>query len=175
MEKWKDIPGYETLYQASNEGRIRTCEGKTTGNARYSCRIWKQRIMKLKMTTNKKGRSDLRVCLWKDGKEKTWLVSRLVAMTWGPGYSSELTVNHIDGNSLNNNADNLEWVSLKDNIQHGFRTGLYAENQIPVVVVNGNSIELYDSMCSASRALGKNSGYLSNRYNKMRKKSNKGA
>lgn len=171
MEKWIDIPGYETLYQASTEGRIRTCEGKITSNAQYAKRVWKQRIMKQKMVPNKNGRIDPRVCLWKDGKEKTWLVSRLVAMAWCAGYSPELTVNHIDGNPLNNRSDNLEWITLRENIQHGFRVGLYAENQIPVVVVDGESINLYDSMGAASRALGKNSGYLSNRYKKMRKQS----
>lgn len=45
MEKWRDIPGYEALYQASTEGRIRTCEGKTTRNARFAKRVWKQRIL----------------------------------------------------------------------------------------------------------------------------------
>lgn len=69
-EEWKDIPGYEGLYQASTLGRIRTCEGKTTSSARFEKRVWKQRIMKQKLNKNRKGRIDARVCLWKDGKEK---------------------------------------------------------------------------------------------------------
>lgn len=80
MENWKEIPGYEGLYEASDQGRIRTCEGKTTRNARYTKRVWKQRVLKPKKTRRKKnGLYDYHVSLWKDGHEKTWLVSRLVA------------------------------------------------------------------------------------------------
>ena len=63
MDKWKDIPGYERLYQASNQGIIRTAPGKTTSNARYEKRVWKTRVMK------GRGKSLVgwRVGLWKDG------------------------------------------------------------------------------------------------------------
>ena len=127
MEEWKDIPGYEGLYQASNFGRIRTCEGKTTSNARFGVRVWKQRIMKPKRAANKNGRIDLRVELWKDGKHKTLLVSRLVAFTWCEGYKDGWTVNHKNGNQLDNRAENLEWLSHGDNIRHGFANGLYPQ------------------------------------------------
>lgn len=126
MEQWKMIPGYEGLYEASTLGQIRSAEGKITSNARYSRRVWKQRIIKQKYVNRKTGKCrDARVCLWKDGKEKTHLVSRLVAMTWCNGYADGLTVNHKDGNPLNNNYKNLEWMSLADNIRHGFKNGLY--------------------------------------------------
>ena len=131
MEKWRDIPGYEGLYQASDLGQIRTCEGKITSNARYAKRVWKQRTLKQKLNKNKKGRIDARVHLWKDGKERTWLVSRLVALTWCDGYAEGLTVNHKNGNPLDNAATNLEWISRKANIQHGFKTGLY-KNWLPI-------------------------------------------
>ena len=48
-------------------------------------------------------------------------------MTWCDGYFDGATVNHIDGNSLNNHADNLEWISHADNIRHGFEIGLYPQ------------------------------------------------
>ena len=99
-ENWKAIPGYEGLYEASTLGRIRTAEGKTTSSRRFFKRVWKQRILK--------GRA---VSLWKDGKEKDWLVARLVAMTWIDGYCEGMTVNHKDRNRFNNNIDNLEWLS----------------------------------------------------------------
>lgn len=160
MEEWRDIPGYERLYEASTFGRIRTCEGKTTSSARFKKRVWKQRILKQKMYKNRRGRTDARVSLWKDGNEKTWLVSRLVAMTWVDGYKPEFTVNHIDGNSQNNNADNLEWITLAENIHKGFADGLYRKNQKAVRLVGPQTIE-FNSMIEASSFLGRNSGYVS--------------
>ena len=127
MGEWKDIPGYEGLYQASINGEIRTCEGKTTSNARYGSRVWKQRILKFKTSINKKGRLDFRVELWKDGKHKTFLVSRLIALTWCEGYQDGWTVNHKNGVSTDTRAENLEWLSHGDNIRHGFANGLYPQ------------------------------------------------
>lgn len=162
MEQWKQIPGYEGIYDASNTGEIRSTPGKTTSNALYERRVWETRILRQKITENKKGRVDARVCLWKDGKEHTHLVSRLVALAWCDGYEKGLTVNHIDGNPLNNNASNLEWVTFAENIHHAFRTGLNQCNT-RVVLVNESTGERNEflSMSLASQWLGKNKGYLS--------------
>ena len=127
MEEWKDIPGYEGLYQASTLGRIRTCEGKVTSSARFPHRVWKQRVMKQKLCKNSKGRFDCRVELWNGNTHRTWLVSRLVAITWCDGYRDGWTVNHINGDSLDNRSENLEWLSHGDNIRHGFANGLYPQ------------------------------------------------
>lgn len=162
VEEWKDIPGYEGLYEASTYGQIRTCEGKTTSSARFAKRVWKQRIMKQKITRNRKGRFDARVSLWKDGEGKTWLVSRLVAITWCSGYCDGMTVNHKDGNSLNNAASNLEWLSLRDNIKHGFSNGLYS-TKVPVVLKDETGELEFASLSEASQYLGRPSGYISNR------------
>ena len=96
MEEWKDIPGYEGLYQASTLGRVRTCEGKVTSSARFPHRVWKQRILKQKVTKNRKGRYDSRIDLWNGKTHRTWLVSRLIAITWCSGYREGWTVNHIN-------------------------------------------------------------------------------
>ena len=162
LEEWKNIPGYEGIYEASTHGRIRTCLGKTTSSARFAKRVWKQRVLKQKVARNKKGRLDARVSLWKDGKEKTWLVARLVAMTWCAGYGEGLTVNHKDGNTTNNVASNLEWLSLKDNIRHGFSKGLYSSG-ISVSLKNEHSELKFSSFAEASRYLGFCHGYIGNR------------
>ena len=76
---WRDIPEYEGIYQASNYGDIRTVEGKTTYTKLHGKRVWKSRVLKGKGDHFTPGR---RVSLWKDGKSKDYLVSRLVAMTF---------------------------------------------------------------------------------------------
>lgn len=159
---WKDIPGYEGIYQASNLGRIRSAPWKATSNARFNNRVWNARILKPKKQVSG-GRCDLRVDLWKEGGHKDHLVSRLVALTWCDGYTDGLTVNHIDGDYLNNRPENLEWVSLSENIRHGFKSGLYASIQKKVRLVDCNGgYGDFPSMASASRYLGRNSRYLSN-------------
>ena len=138
METWRDIPEYEGLYEASTLGRIRTKAGKTTHTQRHGVRHWKQRVLKQKLCRNKKGRIDARVELWKNGAHHTFLVSRLVAMAWVDGYSPELTVNHRDGNPLNNRIENLEWLTFSANIKHGFESGLYF-TQKPVRLLCGDT------------------------------------
>lgn len=163
IEEWKSIPGYEMLYEASNDGRIRTYEGKITSNARFKHRVWKQRILKQKCTQSVKGRKDYRVSLWKDGKEKTFLVARLIAMTFCDGYKEGLTVNHIDGNTLNNKASNLEWCSLEENIRKGFADGLYGTQRMVSLIDPLGHEHIFESIASANRFLGKGQSYLSTR------------
>ena len=163
IEVWKPIPGYEGLYEASSQGRIRTAEGKVTSSARFDRRVWQQRIMKQKWRKRPNGKhEDARVCLWKDGKEKTHLVSRLVAMSFLPMPFDKLTVNHIDGNPSNNRIDNLEWCTHQENVQHAFDTGLQRNSQKPVVLTSTDGHELhFASMSDADRYLHKSHGYTS--------------
>jgi hypothetical protein len=164
MEEWKDIPGYEGIYEASTFGRIRTKEGKVTSNARYGRRVWNQRIMKSKISRRKNtDRFDERIILWKNNQSKTYLVSRVVAMTWVDGYHDGLTVNHIDGNPLNNHVSNLEWVSLAENIQKGFDDGLYSTcESCELVDHDGNSYH-FRSRLECCEFLGRGKSYITNR------------
>ena len=158
MEVWKDIPGYEGIYQASTFGNIRTVEGKTTFTERHGTRSWKSRVLKGRGDNRKTGK---RVSLWKDGKVKDCLVARLVAMTFLGLPTDGLTVNHKDGNRLNNNIENLEWLSLADNIRHGFATGLYPTKQV-VLQRDGQSFE-FISMAKCDEFLRRSKGYTSNK------------
>lgn len=167
MIEWKDIPNYEG-YQVSNTGLVRT-KSKTTYTKKHGVRHWKDRILKYKSTNENAYKTGYRVDLWKDGKPKTMLVARLVAFTF---YNEDinnhdLTVNHIDGNRFNNNLDNLELVTLRENIQHEFRTGLY-KGQIKVRIIDkttGTEI-LPSSLAEGSKIIGFNHGYLSSKIKK---------
>lgn len=161
MEIWKDIPNYEGIYQASSYGQIRTVEGKTTFTVRHGERHWRSRILK--------GRGDnpitgKRVNLWKDGKPKEFLVARLVALTFLGEPPEGFTVNHKDGNRLNNSIDNLEWLSLGDNIRHGFENFLYPQKSIRLV--RGDQTIDFRSMSQCDKFLDRCNGYTSERMKK---------
>lgn len=162
MEKWRPIPGFEGIYEASSHGRIRTAEGKTTTSRKHGIVHWKQRILKQHTVARKSGSgSDARVTLWKDKEPHYFLVSRLVALTWCPGFSKDKTVNHIDGDPANNKADNLEWVSLSENIRKGFEAGLFSSQKAVILTDPQGKNMSFRSMAEASRFLGKGAGYIS--------------
>lgn len=165
---WKPIPGYENIYEASDSGQIRTIKGKITTNKKYSKRVWKQRILKgSKKIRHRNGKIDYMVTLWKNGKPHKYLISRLIATTFHENLlNSNYTVNHIDGDTCNNAANNLEWLTIKENIQYGFKSGQYSNSCQTIVLKseNGGRIEFY-SMSEASRFLNRNCGYVSNRHN----------
>jgi hypothetical protein len=164
-EIWKPIPEYEGLYEASTLGRIRSAEGKITSSARFPKRVWKQRIIKPKIEKRKgsNGFADERVSLWKNGEVKTLLVARLVAMAFMPCEFEKMTVNHINGNTQDNRIENLEWLTLKENIQHGYKSGLYDGVKKPVVLIDecGNERH-FETMSLADKFLNKRVGYISN-------------
>ena len=165
-ERWKDIPGYEGIYEASESGSIRSKPGKATYTDWHGRREWKTRELKPKIC----GRGDRRVTLWKDGQSKDFLVARLVAMTWVDGYAPELTVNHIDGDYSNNHRDNLEWVTLGENVRKGFEAGLFAGIEKPVCLerIEGGGKLHFRSLSSADRFLGRSGGYVHNCIRKGR-------
>lgn len=159
MEVWKDIPGYEGIYQASSLGNIRTAEGKTTYTEKHGVRHWKSRSLKGRGDNYRTGK---RVSLWKDGVVKDWLVARLVAITFLGNPPEGFTVNHKDGNRMNNAVDNLEWLSRADNIRHGFETGLY-HTQKPIVLTKGGQTFEFRSMAKCDAFLRREKGYTSAR------------
>ena len=160
-EIWKEIPHFEGLYEASTYGQIRSVEGKATTRSDGVKRVWKQRILKQKICKCKR-KSDARVNLWKDNVPYTFLVSRLIASTFiKDNLFTELTVNHKDGNPLNNNVDNLEWLTLQENIQYGFANGQYSSTQKPIDLFKDGCTIHFKSYNDANRFLNRNSGYMS--------------
>ena len=138
-EEWKDIIGYEGLYQVSNLGRVKSINRVVYYNDgrkfNYSSKI-------LKVNINKRNYNNNIVHLYKNGIRKAIPVHRLVATSFIVNNDNLPEVNHIDGNRNNNKVENLEWSSRKDNMKHAFDNGLinniginhgnniYAESQI---------------------------------------------
>ena len=104
-EVWKDIMGYEGLYQVSNLGRI-----KSLGNNKNK----KEKIIKIWNDRN----SYLNVVLHKKGVRKRCLVHRLVAETFISNPENKPEVNHKDCNRTNNIVGNLEWCTRRDNSKY---------------------------------------------------------
>lgn len=161
MENWKPIVGYEGIYSVSDKGNVRS-DKRTVYKPDRSGNIkpfnYKEKQLKLyKKIYKKKGCSPrYEISLCKDGKRKGKFVHRLVAEAFIPNPKNLETVNHKDGNPLNNNVDNLEWLSNADNIRHAFNSGLMTFLK-PVIKLHPNTLEEleeYPSETAACRAHG---------------------
>lgn len=107
-EKWRDINGYEGLYQVSNYGEVKSMRNK------------KERILKPGITA----RGYEQVWLCKNGSKNKRFVHRIVAEAFIDNPNNYKVVNHIDGCKTNNNALNLEWCTQSHNIKHAYDNGL---------------------------------------------------
>lgn len=163
-EIWKKIDNYEG-YEISNFGRIRT-HNKITHTDLHGARKWKDKILKPKISQKDKC---ARIELWKNGEHKTFLVHRLVANAFlEKMIGTEMTVNHKDGNRLNNRVDNLEWLSRADNIKHGFNNNLYSTQVHCALTDKNGNIFNFRSLSEASKYLQRSHSYISDSIKKGR-------
>ena len=152
-EVWCDIKGFEGKYQVSNMGRV-----KSLGNDKSR----KEKIL----SPSKDKDNYLIVSFCKCGKSKKYKVHRLVLMTFSPVENmSELQVNHKDENKTNNRLENLEWVTCKENCNHGSRNARAAEKKaIPIVqlTLDGKFVKDWKSIHAAEREGGFDQGNINN-------------
>jgi hypothetical protein len=163
-EQFRDIKGYEGMYQVSNYGRVKSLY-RTYENSRGQIREIPQRILK-----QKKNRCGYMVCsLSNMGELKEFLVHRLVASAFVSKIDGKHDINHIDGDKANNHYSNLEWVTKSENTLHavrnnvsGFRDQIFenlrkinAETSYKKVYFSrGNEVIVFNSVSSAADKLG---------------------
>ena len=116
--EWKEIPGYEGQYSISDEGDIRS-NYRWYINPKTLTRHKKDR--ELIMTPNVGSAGYARIRL---SDRILHPYHRLVALVWVDNPENKPFVNHKDGNKLNNHPSNLEWVTVQENNQHAYDTGL---------------------------------------------------
>lgn len=145
MENFRDIEGYEGLYQVSNYGRVKSLGNGGSNNS-------KERILKPAKNTS----GYLFVNLCKEGKAKKYLVHRLVAEAFIPNPNNLTEINHIDEQKTNNQISNLERCDRCYNINYGNRTDRAKDKQKiahckKILCITTNTI--YNSIKEASQIL----------------------
>ncbi len=118
QEVWKPVSGFESLYEVSNLGRVRSldrlCQHKDGNATRRAGRILKPGL--------RAGYPFVQLC---DNESKRQAhVHRLVADAFCVKPEGCNVVNHLDGTRTNNEATNLEWTTNKGNAKHAYETGL---------------------------------------------------
>lgn len=152
-EEWRDIAGYEDIYQVSNLGRVRSLERlvQQRDGCKRPYRI-PPRVLKPKRRRN----GYLCVNLATQGETQTHNIHRLVAQAFVPNPDNLPTVNHRDEDKTNNRADNLEWCSQATNNTYGTRprrVRMSQPHRRPVVMIgdDGKAVRTFPTMKDAAR------------------------
>lgn len=153
-ELWKDIEGFEGIYQISSKGNIRSLDRWVIDkNGRKV--FWKSQPIKPR-PQHKDGSGYLQVSLRMNGKYIHFLVHRLVAKAFIPNPNNLEQVNHIDENKHNNDVNNLEWLSRLDNTRYGTGIDRMAEKHSTAIMqldMDGNVIKEWQSIRQAKMSV----------------------
>lgn len=154
-EIWKDIPGYEGLYQVSNFGQVK------------SLNYWRKKEEKIL----KPKHSSLYyvVCLCKNGASKYRTIHSLVAECFIPNIEKKKQINHINGDKHDNAVTNLEWVTPRENVLHSVHTlnnNPREWSKTPVRCVETGDV--FDTQVEAAKAYHTSQGAIGNSARKNR-------
>ncbi len=117
MEIWKDVIGYEGIYQVSNLGRMKRIAKNHLCNLKYQGEYY------LKPMDNGKGY--LRMKLSNNGFSKRVMLHRIIAEAFIPNPLNKKVINHINNNKKDNRIENLEWCSQSENCLHSVKLGTW--------------------------------------------------
>lgn len=158
-EEWRDVVGYEGLYQVSDQGRVKSLERKDCLG-----RTVKERILKPGVV----GDGYLFVVLCAGGKPKTLKVHRLVCQAFHKNPNNKPEVNHVNEDKADNRACNLEWSTRRENLNHGTRNiragkAISKANSKPLgqYTLDGELVKIWPSTQEAQRQAGFSQGNIS--------------
>lgn len=136
QEIWKDVVGWEDLYQVSSFGRVVGLQRTNAKGKTRNCVLRKPVLNKYGYPT---------VCLYPIvGKLKNVTIHRLVAKAFIPNPNNKSSVNHINGVKTDNNIKNLEWATVAENNRHAIETGLSGQQKKVVQYdLQGNKINVF--------------------------------
>ena len=152
VEIWKDIKGYEGLYQVSNWGNVRSLDRyKKTKNNSFS--FIHGQLLKQYVTN----RGYLNVYLYSNGKNKFFSIHRLVATHFLKNKENKPQVDHIDYNKFNNHVDNLRWCSASENMRNeitytkNIKEHKKAKKQVNCYSLDGKFLKKFESITSVKK------------------------
>ena len=157
-EEWRDVVGYEGLYQVSDQGHVKSLE-RTFIDKSGRKRTVKERI--LKPRTDRYGY--LIVDLRDGGKRKHFKVHRLVCQAFHENPGNKPQVNHINEDKADNRACNLEWCTRRENCNHGTRNERSAKNRSKSVgqyTRDGELVKIWPSTIEVQRQTGFSQGNI---------------
>lgn len=162
IEIWKDIEGYEGIYQISSHGRVRSLDRENyAGN--NSFRKIKGKILKLQDN----GKGYLIKILWNKSKYEARYIHRLVAEAFIENPNGYSQINHIDEDKYNNYLNNLEWCTHAYNQEYS-KTYKKAGIKNSKIVINEKGEE-FPSARDAAKTLGLNDRAISQSIKKKHK------
>lgn len=149
VEIWKDIKGYEGLYQISNLGRIKSLKREV--DCGKGERILEERVLKNMINIH----GYYYIHLRKEKRKHAKTIHRLVAEAFIDNKANLPVVNHIDGNKLNNSVQNLEWCTYSENSKHAYINNLKEppEKEVLQYNINGDFIRKWKSGKVAAKEL----------------------
>ncbi len=170
MEIWRDIEGFEGIYQISSQGRVKSLKRIDNNNHPIKEKILKPNI------DNREGKGYLGVRLCKNGKQKFFQIHRLVYETFVGKIPDDMQCNHINEKKDDNRLENLNLMTPKENSNWGTRNERISEakkgmklseetknkmknhpNKSKIILqieLNGNIIADFHSLCEVQRQLG---------------------